>query len=375
MPGPERFDPAVTRDGNQILLDGELMATSEGPLLGLAIDVGTTTVVLRLVDLVDGAIVDVHSFENPQRFAGSDIMARIQYDTEQGGRLLQRTLVAYLGHAVEAMSCDPQSIYEVVVAGNSTMRDLLFGLDVHSIGQRPYRSVTEHELSDGTRSTTALITTARKLRLPICPQARVYGLPIISGHVGADAAACALTIGLAHEDRLVGLMDIGTNTELIVGNRHKLMAASCPAGPAFEGGKIRCGMPGLEGAIEAVRFLETGDPDFDVIGGGAPQGICGSGLIDSLSELRRSEQLNELGRFVDESECVMIDAEREIAIYESDISELAQAKGANVAGLKIVLKRFGIEFGQLDRFYLAGGFAASESGCCPQDRIGPQPAR
>ena len=357
IPGPKRFDPAVTRDGNQIFLDGQPISESSGPILGLAIDVGTTTVVMRLVDLEDGAILEVHSFENPQRFAGSDIMARIQYDTEQKGRLLQRTLLAYLGHAIEALSCNGQSICEIVVAGNSTMRDLMFGLDVHSIGQRPYRSITEHELTEGTRSTTSVSTTARKMRLPVHPQARVYGLPIISGHVGADAAACALTVGLAHEERLVGLMDIGTNTELIVGNRHKLMAASCPAGPAFEGGKIRWGMPGLEGAIEAIRVVDSVQVEFDLIGDGPPQGICGSGLIDALSELRRTEHLNELGRFEDDSDRFVIDVQHDIAVYESDISELAQAKGANVAGLDIVLKRYGIGFHDLDRFYLAGGFA------------------
>ena len=357
IPGASRWDPAVTRVGDQVCLDGKPVAASSGPIFGIAMDIGTTTVVLRLVDLETGAIVEVQSFENPQRFAGSDVMARIQYDSEQKGRLLQRTLLAYIGHAIEAFPCDPQSIFEMVVVGNSTMRDLAFGLDVRSIGQRPYRSVTEHELADGQRETTALTTSATKWRLPVHPNARVYGLPIISGHVGADAAACALAIGLAHEERLVALMDIGTNTELLVGNRHKLLAASCPAGPAFEGGTIRCGMPGLEGAIEKVRLPSADEVTFEVIGPGPAEGICGSGLIDLLSELRRMDRLDELGRFVDDADRFDVDASRDLALYESDISELAQAKGANVAGLEIVLKRYGIGFDDLDRFYLAGGFA------------------
>lgn len=357
VPGPKQLQPAVSRDGDWVLLDGNQLTRASGPLHGLAVDLGTTTVVVRLVDLERGDVLEVQSFENPQRFAGSDIMARIHYDTEQGGRLLQRTLLAYLGHAIEALSCDPLTIYEVVLAGNTTMRDLFFGLDVRSIGQRPYRSLTEHELAAGTRPTTSLTTTARKLRLPIFPEARVYGLPLVGGHVGADAAAGILAIGLMHETRTVALMDIGTNTELIVGHRNRVLAASCPAGPAFEGGAITCGMPGMVGAIESVRLSATDAPTLAVIGDGVPQGICGSGLIDTLSELRRTEQIDELGRFVDGAQQIVLEAEHPIILHERDISELAQAKGANVAGLKIVLQNYGLELDQLDRFYLAGGFA------------------
>ena len=114
-------------------------------------------------------------------------------------------------------------------------------------------------MAEGKRTTTSLTTTGRRSLLPIHPNARVYGLPIISGHVGADAAACMLAIDLAHEDRLVAIMDIGTNTELLVGNRHRILAASCPAGPAFEGGAIACGMPGLDGAIEDVALERRRD--------------------------------------------------------------------------------------------------------------------
>ena len=119
-------------------------------------------------------------------------MARIHFDTHEHGKLLQRTLVGYLTHAIEEFPVDPQTIYELVVAGNSTMRDIFFRLNVHSIGQSPYRSITELEMEEGRRTTTSLSESAKKLLLPIHPQARVYGLPIISGHVGADAAACML---------------------------------------------------------------------------------------------------------------------------------------------------------------------------------------
>ena len=119
---------------------GRLIAESPAPIHGLAVDVGTTTVALRLYDLETGALRATHSFENPQRFGGTDIMARIRYDGEHKGRLLQRTLLGYLGHAIESLPCDPRTIYELVVAGNTTMRDLFFGLDVEPIGQMPYRS-------------------------------------------------------------------------------------------------------------------------------------------------------------------------------------------------------------------------------------------
>ncbi len=357
VPIPKGFDPAVSRDGDWVLLDGKPLVRIAGPLLGLAVDVGTTTVVVRLHDLENGKILAVQSFENPQRFAGSDIMARIHYDTEQGGHLLQRTLLAYLSHAIESLPCDPLNIYEVVIAGNTTMRDLLFGLNVYTVGQRPYRSVTEFEVESGERKTTTLTTTAKKLRLPIYSEARVVGLPLIGGHVGADAAACLLAIGIANEDRTVALMDIGTNTELVVGNRHKILSASCPAGPAFEGGAIRCGMPGLDGAIESVRLSETGIESLGIIGDIDAQGICGSGLIDLLSELLRSRRIDQLGRYTDNSDQFNLDQEQAIYLHEQDISELAQAKGANVAGLRIVLNAYGIDLDGLDRFYLAGGFA------------------
>ena len=253
-----KLDPAVTRDGDRILLDGEEIARSTAPIHGLAMDLGTTTVVLRLLNLETGEVVADASFENPQRFGGSDVMSRIHYDTDDDSQLLQRTLAGYLTHAIEEFPVDPQTIYEMVVAGNSTMRDLFFRLNVYSIGQSPYRSITELEMAEGKRTTTSLSESAKKLLLPMHPQARVYGLPIISGHVGADAAACMLAVDLANEERLVAVMDIGTNTELILGNKNKILAASCPAGPAFEGGKISCGMPGLPGAIEKVEIADDG---------------------------------------------------------------------------------------------------------------------
>jgi uncharacterized 2Fe-2S/4Fe-4S cluster protein (DUF4445 family) len=352
------LNPAVTRDGDRILIDGIEVERSTGPILGIAMDLGTTTVVLRLLDLESGELIADTSFENPQRFGGSEVMSRIAYDTEHPGRLLMRTLAGYLTHEIEKFPVDPKTIYEMVVVGNSTMRDLFFRQSVYSIGQNPYQSITEIEMAEGKRATTSLSQTGLRSLLPIHPRARVYGAPIVSGHVGADAAACMLAVDLAHEERLVAVMDIGTNTELIVGNRHRILAASCPAGPAFEGGAIACGMPALDGAIETVEIAADGTFRLGIIGDVAPEGICGSGLIDVLSELLRTGRMNDMGRFEDETQrATLFQAEdKDIFLLESDVNELAQAKGANVAGLHAVFSSYGIDFDDIEVFYLAGGF-------------------
>jgi uncharacterized 2Fe-2S/4Fe-4S cluster protein (DUF4445 family) len=351
------LEPCVTRDGDRILIDGIEVDRRTGPIHGVAMDLGTTTCVLRLINLETGELVADASFENPQRFGGSDVMSRIHYDTTFAKHLLARTLAGYLTHAIEAFPVDPKSIYEMVVVGNSTMRDMFFRLDVYPIGQTPYRSITEIEMADGKRATTSVTMTGRQALLPIHPKARVYGVPIISGHVGADAAACMLAVDLAHESRLVAVMDIGTNTELIVGNKDRILAASCPAGPAFEGGAISCGMPGLDGAIEDVAIDDKdGSIRVGVIGHIPAEGICGSGLVELMSELLRVGKMNEYGRFEDGGSRVTLDAQRDIFFLESDVNELAQAKGANVAGLQVVFNNYGLNFDDIDVFYLAGGF-------------------
>lgn len=357
---PLLLDPAVTRQGDRILIDGVEIERSTGPMLGLAMDLGTTTVVLSLFDLESGELVADTSFENPQRFGGAEVMARIAYDTDHPGRLLLRTFAGYLSHAIERFPVDPRSIYELVVVGNSTMRDLFFRQSVHSIGQSPYRSITEIEMAAGKRTTTSLTQSGLRSLLPIHPRARVYGAPIISGHVGADAAAAMLAVGLADETRRIAIMDIGTNTELIVGNHDRILAASCPAGPAFEGGAIACGMPALDGAIESVTIGDDGHFRLGIIADQKPEGLCGSGLIDTLSELLRTGRMNAMGRFEhDESRITLWRGDTDagdVFLLESDVNELAQAKGANVAGLQVVFNRCGFDFDDIDVFYLAGGF-------------------
>jgi uncharacterized 2Fe-2S/4Fe-4S cluster protein (DUF4445 family) len=357
---PEDDEPLFRRAEGFVQRDKQPFAEVSGPLHGLAIDLGTTTVVVRLVALDSGRAIATQSFENPQRFGGSDVMARIRYETDHPGGLLQRVLLGYLRRSIKALPCEPESILEIVVAGNPTMRDLLFGLDVRTIGQLPYRSITEHEVADGSRRSTGLEIAASRLRLPAHPEARLVGLPLLGSHVGADAAACLLATGLAERDEISMCVDIGTNTEVLIGNRERVLAASCPAGPAFEGGGVRCGVPGLEGAIEHLS-IDSGGVRAQVIGDQAPIGICGSGLVDLLSELRRTSRMNAQGRLQNEdgfpsNEPFVIDDRHDIELTERDINELAQAKGANAAGARIVADRYGIDLDEIDRFYLAGGF-------------------
>ena len=244
----------------------------------------------------------------------------------------------------------------MLIVGNSTMRDLFFGLDVESIGQKPYRSQTEHQMLEGLSDSTTVTATGKRLRLPVHPDARVLGIPLIGSHVGADMAACLLAVGMHRQQQTIALMDIGTNTEIVCGDRHKRMVASCPAGPAFEGGAVSCGVPSLDGAIERVR-LDGNDLHFEVIGSGKPMGICGSGLVDLLSTLLENDRMDRFGRYTDESDAYVVDEEQMIQLTEADISELAQAKGANMAGLHILLKTYGIDVADIDQLYLAGGFA------------------
>ena len=214
--------PMVTRVGEDILYDGEVIDQYRGHVYGLAIDLGTTTVVMDLVDLETGSSIHVSSFENPQRFGGSDVMNRISYDGTKHRGELQKAIASAISKEILDMSQQHgfarQEIYEIVVAGNSTMREILFKIDVQSIGQRPYKSSVEEEFLAGDRANTALLQEARRLGLRANPKTKVYGLPLIASHVGADTAAdlVALDMDTCGEDEVVMLVDVGTNTEVVV---------------------------------------------------------------------------------------------------------------------------------------------------------------
>ena len=354
------LDPLTVRKEDGVYFGDRRIDSYRGNLYGLAIDVGTTTVVLNLVDLESGEVIHTASFENPQRFGGSDIMHRISYDEGRYRGELQQVMLSSInfeiGDMARRLDFHRRTIYDVVIVGNATMRDILFGFDVQPIGQKPYKSITELDLDSGARTSTALNVKARELGLRVFPEAHVYAGPIIGCHVGADVAAGLLAIGIDEEEDVVMLVDVGTNTEVVVGNRHRLMAASCPAGPAFEGGEITYGMPGYNGAIESVK-LSNGDVELGIIGDVEPEGICGSGLVDLLAELRRTEKMNELGVFSNGSSEFVFAPERGMSLSRSDISALAQAKSANYSGQLIVLRSYGVPLRDISRLYLAGGFA------------------
>ncbi len=357
---PLEVDPPVTCKGEEVLCDGEPIDRFRGHLYGLAVDLGTTTIVVELVNLETGESVCVSSFENPQRFGGSDVMHRISYDGGPFRGELHKSVINALNQAIREMSrrlnFTRQEIYEIVVAGNSTMRDLFFRLDVQSIGQRPYKSIVEHEYLEGKRPSTTLWEEARRLGIHANPKARVYGLPLVASHVGADTAADLVAIDMESQRDVVMLVDVGTNTEVVVGHAGRLLSASCPAGPAFEGGLIKYGMPGYDGAIESIR-LTDGRFAFETIGGVKPQGICGSGLIDLLAELRRSGRMTPKGVFANKLYEIPVVPEQGITLSREDASNLAQAKAANYCGQFIVLRQFGVNPRDITKLYLAGGFA------------------
>lgn len=359
LENPVDLDPMVTRSGDSVYYGDHRIDRYRGRILGLAVDVGTTTVVMALVDLEGGHTISVSSFENSQRFGGSDVMHRISYDGENPGEL-RKAIISTINFEIEELtkkhSFDRREIYELVIAANSTMRDILFRIDVQSIGQRPYKSLIEHAYRGGHQETTSLSRGARRLGLRVNPYARVYSLPLIASHVGADVAADLIAIDMVKRDEVVMLIDVGTNTEVVLGHRGRIVCASCPAGPAFEGGLIKYGMPGHEGAIESIRRCADRF-QYQTIGGGEPEGICGSGLIDLLAELRRHGIMAPKGMFANKGYELNVVPEYGITFSREDASNLAQAKAANYCGQFIVLRHFGIDPRDISKLYLAGGFA------------------
>ena len=362
---PGALDPMVTRAGNEVRYGGAAVDRYRGGVYGLAVDLGTTTVVLELVNLETGRSEAVAGFENPQGFGGSDVMNRISYEARPGVEgELQKAAVTALNQAIREMTARigqrPSRIYEIVVAANSTMRDILFGLSVQSIGQKPYKSLIEHEYLAGRRPHTALSADSRDLGVRANRRARVYGLPLIAGHVGADAAACLEALRIGRGGRTEMLIDMGTNTEVVLHHRGRMYAASCPAGPAFEGGLVTYGMRAYDGAIESIGPAADGSAfEYATIGGAPAVGMCGSGLTDLLAVLRRRNIMTERGVFTADRRLSAIDVvpERGITFSKEDAGNLAQAKAANYCGQLIVMRTAGVEPADIERLYLAGGFA------------------
>jgi uncharacterized 2Fe-2S/4Fe-4S cluster protein (DUF4445 family) len=285
---------------------------------------------------------------------------------------LRRAINHELSRIYRELDLDRHDVLEVVVVGNATMRDLFFGLDVAPIGRKPFRSVTESAWRDGLASNTTVVRLAHELGILVHPLARIWGAPLIGSHVGADAAADLVSTAMigptcADLDDAQGgsqdacrpamLIDLGTNTEVVVTDGARVLAASCPAGPAWEGGLVRYGMASSEGAIEAIRFNGNGWV-VRTIGDVEPQGICGSGLVDLLAELGRTGVMGANAVFVDGASEITVVPDHGITFSRADASHLAQAKAANAVGMRVLLRRLGLAPGDLAALHLAGGFAS-----------------
>ena len=358
-PDPD-LDPAVREAGGHLIADdGTDLGVVIGPPVGVALDIGTTTIVLELVDLQTGVVLAIASIENPQRFGGSDVMTRISYEADQPGELrlaLRRALNHELKRLCAELGLDRRQLVEAVVVGNPTMRDLAFGLDVGPIGRLPYRSVTESAWRAGEAPSTMISRRAHELGLLMHPQARVVAGPLVACHVGADAAADLVAVDAVERGGSFLLVDIGTNTEILASDGHRILAASSPAGPAFEGGGVRYGMPGADGAIERARLVD-GRFELGVIGDAPPEGICGSGLVDLLAALRSADWMSPRGTFRNgRAEIAIVESPR-ITFSRADVGSLSIAKAATAVGQRVLLRRLGLQPEDLDRVYLAGGFA------------------
>lgn len=349
---------------------------------GLAVDVGSTTVAAHLCDLASGEVVAAAGVMNPQIRFGEDLMSRVSYIMMNPGgeaeltRAVRRAVNALAAEVAVEAGIEPADILEATFVGNPVMHHLLLGIDPVELGGAPFALTTDQ----------ALELWATELELAINPNARVYLLPCIAGHVGADTAGVILSEGPHLADEITLLVDVGTNAELVLGNRHRLLAASSPTGPAFEGAQIGCGQRAAPGAVERVRIdPDTLEPRFKVIGcelwSDDPDfanevravgitGICGSGIIEALAELflagviaadgsidgalaERSPRIVATGRTYG---YVLHEGEVVLRITQNDVRAIQLAKAALYAGARLLMDRLGVE--RVDRIRLAGAFGS-----------------
>ncbi len=343
---------------------------------GIAVDIGTTTVVVYLVNLITGETVDIGSTYNSQMIYGDDVITRIVYATEgvNAEARLNELRDAVIGdinaivnmlrnrHAIELCEIDSATI-----AGNTTMSHIFWGLSPASIREEPYIPTLNNfpQWKGGTA------------KLLINPQSPVYSVPCVASYVGGDIVAGVLASKMHRNPEMALFMDIGTNGEIAIGNNEWLMTAACSAGPCFEGSGIRCGMRATAGAIEAVKIdPETCEPDITVIGGGRPAGICGSGMIDAISEMFLTGVIDQKGKFVpsktgrvrhgdDGMEYVFYYTDMsgssalssdDIVLTEVDVENILRAKAAVYAGVTTLLGEVGFTKDVIEKVYVAGGF-------------------
>lgn len=339
-----------------------------GHTYGAAIDIGTTSNVVYLVDLASGQFVDSAATYNAQISCGEDVISRILYARKEGGlehlqRLVVDTLNGLLRQLAERNSVGLKDIHAATVAGNPTMIHLFLGLDPAHIRLEPYIPTANFPPP----------VHAKELGLEINPEASVDCLPGVGAYVGGDITAGVLSSGMFKTDKLTLFIDVGTNGEIVLGNSDWLISCACSAGPAFEGAGVQCGMRATVGAIEQVWVnASTGEPTYRVIGEVKPRGICGSGMISLLAELfitgvvDKSGHLNRsleprvrLGEHGAEYVVAWAketEGESDIVLTEVDISNLIRAKGAIYAGFSVLTSSVGIDLADVEEVLIGGGF-------------------
>ncbi len=340
--------------------------TATSGLYGAAVDVGTTTIVAHLVDLATGTTLGAAAALNRQATYGDDVISRIIHAGEPGGleRLRDAALGVtnvLIGGLAQAHGVARDDIVGAVLAGNTTMLHLFFGLPPAEIRREPYIPVIS--MPPAYR--------AGEVGLRVNHHATVAWMPGVSSYVGGDITADVLAAGMDGTDELSMLIDVGTNGETVVGNRDFLVCCACSAGPAFEGGGITWGMRAALGAVQRVKITPGGGLSWSTIGGGRPRGICGSGLVDLLAELLLADYLDRAGRLrpdapvvrqgPDGLEAVVVPAGesasgRDIVLTSADIENLLRAKAAVYAGGSLLTRRLGIDIRDIQRIYVAGGF-------------------
>jgi uncharacterized 2Fe-2S/4Fe-4S cluster protein (DUF4445 family) len=339
------LEPFVHIEGERVFCESEDIGEYTGAIYGIALDIGTTTLAVYLIDLESGKVSSVISKGNPQAKYGNNVISRIEF-ARKGQGILEQEIRTAANELIATMT-EPSKVCEMVVVGNPVMRDLFFGYSVESLGKSPYEPLSVKPVSK----------TAKELGLEANPEARVYGLPLIGSFVGADALAVVLATEMykSESDKICMAIDIGTNTEIALGNKDRLIATSCAAGPAFEGAGIACGIGGVSGAIKEVKIENFGEVKYKTIDNAAvPVGVCGSGLIDALAELLDKKLIDGRGKFYGAEKEFRI-AEG-IKLLEKDIDQLNLAKTAVAVGIKVLLRRYGVEFEDIDSIFLAGGF-------------------
>jgi uncharacterized 2Fe-2S/4Fe-4S cluster protein (DUF4445 family) len=368
-----------------VVVDDVLIAVEPGDTtgrrFGIAFDLGTTTVVATLLDLSTGTPVAVESTLNKQQPFGADVITRISATMMDRGaldklqQLAQETLAELARAVCEAGGVGPHEVYEVALAGNATMTHLVLGVDPEPLGMAPFIL--------STRLFPEVLTADLGLAGTTHPRARAVVFPAFGAYVGGDITAGLLASGMDRDARVRLFVDIGTNCEIVLGNREWLLATAAPAGPAFEGAAIRCGMRAAAGAIEVVTMTPD-EVGLKVIGDAEPQGLCGSGLVDAVTGLVRLGLLDSSGRFIAEEEAwasvpglagrlTTIGAERvfvlhwrgsrdaaEDSIYLSqrDVRELQFAKAAIATGWSILLEEAGLAEDDVKQVLLAGSFGS-----------------